>query len=198
MQDDGAEQSDAPLPEPRGTESAEQMVRDNIGWMLALARRVLGDPALAEDAVQDAFQNAFRALDGFQERSSLETWLHRITVNASLTILRRQKRRAEEPIDDYLPEFDQHGCRIEAHWPLLAGVEEIMNSQRLRSLVEREMDALPDAYRIVLQLRDIEEYNTREVAALLGISESNVKVRLHRARSALKKRLEPILRGEIS
>lgn len=197
MEDDRAERSDASLSEPRGKQSAEQMVRDNIGWMLALARRVLGDRALAEDAVQDAFQNAFRALDGFQERSSLKTWLHRITVNASLTILRRQKRLAEEPIDDYLPEFNQHKCRIEADWPHLASVDEIMHSQRLRSLVKRGMDALPDAYRIVLQLRDIEEYNTREVAELLGISESNVKVRLHRARSALKKRLEPILRGEI-
>ena len=195
MGDDRAERSDASLSEPRGKHSAEQMVRDNMGWMLALARRVLGERALAEDAVQDAFQNAFRALDGFQERSSLKTWLHRITVNASLTILRRQKRLAEEPIDDYLPEFDQHGCRIEAHWPHLAGVDEIMHSQRLRLLVKRGMDALPDAYRIVLQLRDIEEYDTREVAELLGISESNVKVRLHRARSALKKRLEPILRG---
>lgn len=198
MQDDGAQQSDASLSELRGTPSAEQMVQDNMGRMLALAQRVLGERALAEDAVQDAFQNAFRALDGFQKRASLKTWLHRITVNASLTILRRRKRRAEEPIDDYLPEFDSHGCRIEAHWPHLAGVDEIMNSQRLRSLVKRGMDALPDAYRIVLQLRDIEEYDTREVAGLLGISESNVKVRLHRARSALKKRLEPILRGEIS
>ena len=197
MEDDRAERSDASLSEPRGKQSAEQMVRDNIGWMLALAHRVLGDRTLAEDAVQDAFQNAFRALDGFQERSSLKTWLHRITVNASLTILRRQKRLAEEPIDDYLPEFDQHRCRIEADWPHLAGVDEIMHSQRLRSLVKRGMEALPDAYRIVLQLRDIEEYDTREVAELLGISESNVKVRLHRARSALKKRLEPILRGEI-
>jgi len=197
VEDDRADRSDASLSEPRGKQSAEQMVRDNIGWMLALARRVLGDRALAEDAVQDAFQNAFRALDGFQERSSLKTWLHRITVNASLTILRRQKRLAEEPIDDYLPEFNQHRCRIEADWPQLASVDEIMHSQRLRSLVKRGMDTLPDAYRIVLQLRDIEEYNTREVAELLGISESNVKVRLHRARSALKKRLEPILRGEI-
>ena len=85
--------------EQNGFQWAEQMVRDNVGWMLAPARRVLGDRALAEDAVQEVFQNAFRALDGFQERSSLETWLHRITVNASLTILRRQKRLAEEPID---------------------------------------------------------------------------------------------------
>ncbi len=73
-----------------------------------------------------------------------------------------------------------------------------MHSERLQSLVKSGMDALPDAYRTVLQLRDIEEYDTREVAELLGISESNVKVRLHRARSALKKRLEPVLRGEIS
>lgn len=87
------------------------MVQDNMGRMLALAQRVLGERALAEDAVQDAFQNAFRALDGFQKRASLKTWLHRITVNASLTILRRRKRLAEEPIDHYLPEFDQHGCR---------------------------------------------------------------------------------------
>ena len=198
MQDDRAEQSAAPLSEPQGEPPAEQIVRENIGWMLALAQRVLGDRALAEDAVQDAFQNAFRALDGFQERSSLKTWLHRITVNASLTILRRQKRLAEESIDDYLPEFDQDGCRIEANWPHLAGIDEIINSERLQSLVKSGMNELPDAYRIVLQLRDIEEYDTREVAELLGISESNVKVRLHRARSALKKRLEPVLRGEIS
>lgn len=198
MQDDRAEQSVAPLSEPQGEPPTEQMVRENIGWMLALAQRVLGERALAEDAVQDAFQNAFRALDGFQERSTLKTWLHRITVNASLTILRRQKRLAEESIDDYLPEFDQDGCRIEANWPHLAGIDEIINSERLQSLVKSGMNELPDAYRIVLQLRDIEEYDTREVAELLGISESNVKVRLHRARSALKKRLEPVLRGEIS
>ena len=195
MHDDRTAKTDAPLREPRDGPPAEQMVQDNIGWMLALAQRLLGDRALAEDAVQEAFQSAFRALDDFQERSSLKTWLHRITVNASLTILRRQKRLAEEPIDDYLPEFDQDGCRIEAGWPHLAGVDEIINSERLQSLVKSAMDCLPDAYRIVLQLRDIEEYDTREVAELLDISESNVKVRLHRARSALKKRLEAINDG---
>ncbi len=73
MQDDRAEQSVAPLSAPQGEPPAEQIVRENIGWMLALAQRVLGDRALAEDAVQDAFQNAFRALDSFQERSSLKT-----------------------------------------------------------------------------------------------------------------------------
>lgn len=175
----------------------EQLVRDNIGWMLALAQRLLGDRALAEDAVQDAFLDAFRALDTFEGRSSLKTWLHRITVNASLTILRRLKRLAEQPIDEYLPEFDRYACRIEAPWTYLARVEDVLESAHLRTLVHTKIGSLPDAYRIVLQLRDIEGYDTREVAQLLDISESNVKVRLHRARAALKKMLEPILRGEV-
>ena len=71
-------------------------------------------------------------------------------------------------------------------------------SESLRALVHKKIDALSDTHRIILQLRDIEGYNTREVAALMGISESNVRIRLHRARGALKTLLEPILRGEVS
>ena len=71
-----------------------------------------------------------------------------------------------------------------------------MERDDLRRQVYETIGALPDSYRVVLQLRDIEEYDTREVAMLLEISESNVKVRLHRARAALKKLLEPVLRAE--
>ena len=177
---------------------AEQLVRDNIGWMLVLARRMLNDRALAEDTVQEAFISAFRGLDGFQQRSSLKTWLHRITVNASLMKLRQLKWLGEQSIDEYQPEFDQYDCRIEAPWSYLVEAEDILENERLRALVVEKIAILPDAYRIVLQLRDIEEYDTGEVAELLDISISNVKVRLHRARAALKKILEPILRGEIS
>lgn len=173
------------------------MVRANIGWMLALAERLLRDRGLAEDAVQEAFLAAFRAMDRFEGRSSLKTWLHRITVNASLSALRRIKRLAEQPIDEFLPEFDRYECRIEAPWSYLSSLESVMESEELRARVGEAIDTLPDAYRIVLQLRDIEEYDTREVADFLGIAEGNVKVRLHRARAALKKLLEPILRGEV-
>lgn len=176
---------------------AEQLVCDNIGWMFVLAKRLLGDRALAEDAVQDAFLDAFRALDTFEGRSSLKTWLHRITVNASLAKLRRLKRLSEQPLDAYLPEFDQHGCRTEAPWAHIARVEDVLEREHLRMLVHTNINALPDSYRIVLLLRDIEGYDTSEVSKLLDISESNVKVRLHRARAALKKLLEPLLRGEV-
>jgi RNA polymerase sigma-70 factor (ECF subfamily) len=176
---------------------AERLVRHNIGWMLALARRMLGDEALAEDVVQDAFMAAFHGLPTFDGRSSLKTWLHRITVNASLMKLRQLKRLGEQSIDEFLPEFDRYDCRIEAPWSNLARAEDILEKEQLRALVSEKVGALPDAYRIVLQLRDIEGYDTGEVAELLDISASNTKVRLHRARAALKKLLEPVLRGEV-
>jgi len=176
---------------------AERLVRDNIGWMLALAQRMLGDRALAEDVVQDAFIAAFRGLPTFEGRSSVKTWLHRITVNASLMKLRKLKRLGEQSIDEYVPEFDRYDCRIETPWSTFARAEDILENERLRALVSEKVATLPDAYRIVLHLRDIEGYDTGEVAELLDISTSNVKVRLHRARAALKKLLEPVLRGEV-
>lgn len=176
---------------------AEHLVRDHIGWMMALARRMVGDHATAEDAVQDAFLSAFRAFDTLGDPTKTKAWLHRITVNASLMILRKRKRLAEQPIDHLLPEFDSNDCRIEGRWSYLARLEDVVENQHLQSVVHKSLFALPDSYRIVLQLRDIEGYETSEVADLLDISSANVKIRLHRARSALKKLLEPLLRGEI-
>ncbi len=176
----------------------ETLVRDNIGWMLALAERLLRDRGLAEDVVQESFMRAFRGLADFEGRSTLKSWLHRITVNTALSKLRQLRRLAEQSIDEHLPEFDRHDCRVEAPWPQLASVEDVMESEDLKRRVYACIGELPDAYRIVLQLRDIEGYDTAEVAAMVDISVSNVKVRLHRARSALKKLLEPVLRGEVA
>lgn len=177
---------------------AENLVRNNIGWMLRVADRLLGDHAMAEDAVQDAFISAFRGLDRFQQRSSLKTWLHRIVVNAALMKLRRQKRLAEQSIEDYLPEFDQYDCRVEAPWERIASVEKLVADEQRRALIHAAINKLPDVYRIVLLLRDIEGYNTTEAAHLLNISESNLKVRLHRGRAALKVLIEPLLREEMN
>lgn len=183
---------------PGATEvpTAEQLVRENIGWMLGLAERLVNDRSLAEDIVQDALINALRNLEGFQGRSSLRSWLHRIVVNAALSKLRQMKRLAEEPIDDLLPEFDHNDCRIEAKWSTLVTADEVIEKADLKHRVLDSMSRLPDSYRIILQLRDLEGYDTAEVANILEISESNAKIRLHRARAALKKLLEPILRGE--
>ena len=199
MPDERSKRQNVPLAraaQDRETQ-AELLVRDNIAWMLALSERMLRDRGLAEDAVQEAFIAAFRGLDNFERRSTLKTWLHRITVNASLTKLRQLKRLAEKPIDEYLPEFDRHDCRIEAPWTNLTPLQEVLENDDLCATVRKAIDALPESYRIVLQLRDIEGYDTKQVAELLEISAANVKVRLHRARAAIKKLLEPVLRGEV-
>ena len=178
-------------------QAAEVLVRSEAGRMIAVAKRMLGDHALAEDCVQDAFIKLFRNIQGFEQRSSLRSWVHRIVVNEALMKLRSKRTRGEAPIDELLPEFDENACRIEGPWQYLATPEEIYARQDRRSLVLAKIDELPESYRVVLLLRDIEELSTREVADGLGLSEANVKVRLHRARSALKKLLEPLLKGEV-
>ena len=177
--------------------AAEQLVRTHGGWMLAVSRRIAGDSALAEDCVQEAFLKALRSIESFGGRSSLKTWLHRIVVNQTLMKLRSRKSKAESPLDELLPAFDENACRIEGAWETLATPEEICERQDMRALVQAKINALPESYRLVLQLRDIEEMTTQEVAEALGLSEANVKVRLHRARSALKKLLEPLLKGDL-
>lgn len=177
--------------------AAETLVRTHVSWMLAVARRVAGDAALAEDCVQEAFINVFRKIDTFEERSSLKTWLHRIVVNQVLMKLRAGRNKNETPIDELLPTFDANACRIEGQWQYLATPEEVFEREDRRALIHSKIDELPESYRIIIQLRDIEELTTREVAEGLNLSEANVKVRLHRARSALKKLLEPVLKGEL-
>ncbi len=192
------QQPDQPPPVKPDEMQADILVRDNIGWMISVAQRLLGDRALAEDAVQDAFISAFRGLKDFQHRASLKTWLHRITINAALMKLRKIKRRSEQSTDVYQAEFDEYECRIEPPWKHVESVEDILESEQRRAQVHTAINQLPDKYRIVLLLRDIEGYSTNEVAQMLELSGSNVKIRLHRARTALKRLIEPILRGKTS
>ena len=175
---------------------ATRFVRANIGWMRAVAFRLLRDDGLADDCVQDALIKALRNIGKFEGRSKLKTWLHRITVNEALMKLRSRKRLEEDLIDPLLPDFDENACRIEAPWTRRISAEEILSQAQQRQLVLSKIGELPESYRIVLMLRDIEELDTAEVAEALGTTEGNVKVRLHRARAALKKLLEPLLRGE--
>lgn len=176
---------------------AESIVRENIGWMLALAERLLKDRSLAEDIVQESLIAALAGLDAFRGASSLKTWLHRITTNHAITRLRKMHRAAEQSIEELLPVFDRNDCRIEAPWTELASLSSLLEIEDIREHVTVAINSLPESYRVIVLLRDIEGYDTAETAELLSISTDNVKVRLHRARAALKSKLEPILRGEI-
>lgn len=176
--------------------AAEQLVRTQIGWMRGLALRILHDADAADDCVQDAFINAFRHIDKFKGDSTLKTWLHRIVVNTALMRLRKRKRLSEVSIDELQPQYDTGGGRLDGPPSQTATPADILMQQDQRQLVLQAISRLPENHRIVLLLRDIEEQSTTQVAVALGISEANVKVRLHRGRAALKTLLEPLLHRE--
>jgi RNA polymerase sigma-70 factor (ECF subfamily) len=170
----------------------EELVRSAGPRLLAVTRRMLRNEEDARDAVQEAFLSAFRALAGFDGQCQLVTWLHRIAVNAALMRLRRRRRRPEASIEELLPDFDETGHHLSSIEPWRPEPLAELQREEVRGSVRAAIDQLPDSYRTVLLLRDIEEMSTEETAQVLGLSENAVKVRLHRARQALRAVLDPI------
>lgn len=174
----------------RGDEGAfAEVVRSHGEHLLATARRLLPSEPDAQDAVQEAFLSAFQALDGFRRESRLSTWLHRIVVNAALMRLRNRRRRPERSIEDLLLGFDHQGAwkRAPARYEDPC---DALERGEIREWVRCGIDRLPEGYRTVLLLRDILELDTDEAARLLGITPNAVKVRVHRARQALRTLLD--------
>ncbi|HSF19810.1 MAG TPA: sigma-70 family RNA polymerase sigma factor [Vicinamibacteria bacterium] len=175
-----------------GDEAAfEELVRTHGRKLLALCRRLLSNEEDARDVVQETFVAAFRSLDGFRADARLGTWLSRIAVNYSLMRLRSRRRKPEQSIEELLPKFlaDGHQTRESSSWG--APADRVIERQEVVALVRGQIDRLPERYRTVLLLRDIEELDTESVAKVLGVTHNTVKVRLHRARQALRGLLEP-------
>ncbi|MDP3718403.1 MAG: sigma-70 family RNA polymerase sigma factor [Acidobacteriota bacterium] len=179
-----------------GEESAyEHVVRTYGGRLLAVTRRILGSDEDARDVVQDAFLNAFRSVNRFEGNSKLSTWLHRIAVNAALMKLRTRRRKPEQSIETLLPAFLDDGHHQERFQSWDEPVDQVMERAETRQLVRAQIDALPESYRTVLVLRDIEGLDTEETANMLGLTVNATKIRLHRARQALRSLLAPHLAG---
>jgi len=172
-----------------------ELVRGQGPRMLAVARRLLRSDDDASDAVQEAFISAFRAIGNFEGGAKLSTWLHRIVVNASLMRLRNRSRRPEVSIDELLPKFVEDGQHIDEprEWKSPEPLD-ALERRETRELVRRLIDKLPTDYRTVLLLRDIEGLDTKETAELLGVTPNAAKIRLHRARLALRTLLDPHMR----
>lgn len=182
-----------------GDEAAfEQVVRSYGGRMLAVARRIVSSEEDARDVVQDAFLNAFRSLDRFEGNAKLSTWLHRIVVNAALMKLRTRKRKPEQSIETLLPAYLDDGHHEERFQSWDEPIDKVMERAENRELVRQQIDALPEGYRTVLVLRDIEGLDTEETANVLGLSVNATKIRLHRARQALRTLLAPHFRSAAS
>ena len=163
----------------------ETMVRLYGGRLLAVARRLTRNEDDAQDVLQSAYLSAFRALKEFEGTCQLSTWLYRIVVNTALMKLRSRRRKPEESIETLLPAFLEDGHHAEQFSEWSTPADQLIEREETRVTVRSCIDQLPDNYRLVLMLRDIEERPTQEVADLLGLTTTAVKVRLHRARQAL-------------
>lgn len=163
----------------------EQMVRAFGGRMHAVAMRILRNEEDARDAVQTAYLSAFRSLDRFEGGCRLSTWLHRIVVNAALMKLRSRRRRPEESIEPLLPTYLDDGHHTEQFSKGDLPADRLLVLEETRVVVRACINQLPDRYRAILLMRDIEDVSTGEVASMLGVTPNAVKIRLHRARQAL-------------
>ena len=154
-----------------------------------VARAVLKNESEAEDTVQEAYLRAFAALQDFRAEASLATWLTRITLNEALGRKRRQKPtvglEALDGVQQTYAEIIRFPGVNADHDPERAAAR-----HEIRKLLETAMDALPESFRLVFVMRDVEEMSIEETASFLGIWPETVKTRLHRARRLLRDRLE--------
>jgi RNA polymerase sigma-70 factor (ECF subfamily) len=168
----------------------EELVRTHGPRMLAVAGQYLPRRADAEDALQESFVNVVRSISTFKRASSLETWLHRIVVNCALMTLRRRRRKPETKLEESA--LDASAVSPWRRWPP-PSAHEVLANEEMSRVVRTSMDLLPDVYRSVLLLRDVEALELKEIAELLDVKIATVKSRLHRARHALQSAVGPRL-----
>ena len=150
--------------------------------MFNLSLRITGDRADAEDVLQEAFINAFRKIDSFEGRSSFGAWLKRIVINAAVTHVKTKR--------DFLPDPEE---RVPENEPGEAWSQETKSIETEVERIKNGIKKLPDGYRVVLSLYLLEGYDHKEIARILGISESTSKTQYIRA----KKKLRTLLNEEV-
>jgi RNA polymerase sigma-70 factor (ECF subfamily) len=156
----------------------------NFGLKLC---RDIGD---AEDLVQDTFLNVFRYLEDFRHETKFKNWLYKIASNVCLKKRRKSKFAPDRelPLDDFLPGEDDRAPSELPDWATLP-LEKLLNEELSENL-KKSIISLPEKYRMVFVLRDVEGFNTDETAQILNVSPANVKVRLHRARLFLREKIK--------
>jgi RNA polymerase sigma-70 factor (ECF subfamily) len=168
----------------------EALMAQHGARLYRVAFGITRNHADAEEVVQDAFLTLFRKVDSFEGRSALGTWLYRVAANAALIKRRGKRAEVEVLLDDYLPAFTDDGHREGDRAQLLADWSAMPDRELLsgeaREILEAALDVLPEHYRAILVLRDVEELSNEAVAEVLGESVASVKSRLHRARMALR------------
>ena len=178
----------------RGEAGALKTLADRHGQMIyRLAFGITRNQGDAEEVLQDVLLTLTRRSASFEGRSALGSWIYRIATNTALNKRRGKRVQLETSLEDLLPTFEADGHRAGDRTYLLADwsqnpEEELLAGER-RQALEQAIDSLPDHYRAVLVLRDVEDLSNEEVAAILAEPVSSVKSRLHRARMVLREQL---------
>lgn len=165
----------------------ESMVSGLLPQLQAVAMHIVRHREDAEDAVQNALASAFAALDRFNGESSLETWIYRILVNSCLMKIRSRRHKKAALFSD----LDLSGESLPATIAQRrhSSAEHFVETGEFATLLRKTIRGLPDPFRQILEMRDLQEIPTDEAAKALGLTEGAVRTRLHRARQALRKRL---------
>ena len=166
--------------------SVSLLVNKYSSRIYAVAFRLMQNEEDAEDVLQETFIIMLNKLSTFEGKSSLYTWLYRVATNVALGKLRKKKNVDDSRSFDKI-EFENISSLELADWP--DHLEEKFDTDEFRKCLQKAMDELPDHYRTVFILRDLEGHSTRNTAKILEISEANVKVRLMRARLYLRDQL---------
>ena len=169
----------------------EEVFRDYAPRVYNLARRMLGNDADAEDVTQDVLLQVLRKLDTFRGESAFPTWLHRVTVNAALAHRRKRAAREDHLVADPLDSFEGNGHHPHPVRRWSVRPEEEALDHETHRLIEEAIAGLPEAYRDVYVLADVEGLTNPEIASILDMSVPAVKSRLHRARLLMRSALAP-------
>jgi RNA polymerase sigma-70 factor (ECF subfamily) len=169
------------------------LIRPYERSVYVMSLSMLRNEADAEDTAQEAFLKAFRNLGSFRAESKFSTWLVSITLNEARSRLRRGQVVKMESLDDMESERSHVSPAVLTDWREIPS--EALERQEVRSMLQQAIVGLPEIYREVFLLRDVEELSVNESAEALGISIASVKVRLHRARIMLQNKLAPSLKS---
>jgi RNA polymerase sigma-70 factor (ECF subfamily) len=163
------------------------LIRRHDKHLYRIARSVLAEDQEAEDAVQESYIRAFTGLGDFRGTASLRTWLTRIVLNEA--IRRRRRRRPMVDLDALHAAQERMRRPIHSLTARDRDPESAAAQSQIQKVLEKAIDSLPAAFRVVFVMRDVEEFSTADTAKLLGIREETVKTRLHRARRMLRESL---------
>jgi len=169
--------------------SFEALMRRYNPRLFRVARSILKDEAEAEDAVQEAYVQAYRNMAGFRGEAEMGTWLTRIVINQALMQLRR-RRREQVVVPLRGPEPDQNLEEANVADPRAESPADMTLRGEVRKIIERRIDELPVAFRTVFVMREVEEMTVDETAECLGIPAATVRTRLFRARALLRAALD--------